>query len=322
MIDLSDLLERLRVVSLPLRTSFRGITTRECALIEGTHGWGEFSPFLEYEPPEANWWLDAAMEAAFADLPSPLRDRIPVNATVPAVDPEEVAGVLARYDGCTTAKVKVAERGGSLRADMARVAAVRECLGADAKIRIDANGGWNLHESIDAINALSTLTPLEYVEQPCETIEDLARVRSHFAGSVLIAADESIRKADDPFRVRDAEAADIAVLKVAPLGGVARALQIASQIELPVVVSSELSSSVGLGIAAHFAAALKNLPFACGLATGGLLASDITATPIATEAGSIPVVRIAPDRELLARWAVSPERLAWWRERVKACLQP
>jgi O-succinylbenzoate synthase len=320
-IDLDDVLERLHVVSLPLHTRFRGVTLRECALIEGTHGWGEFSPFVEYEPDEARFWLEAALEAAFTDLPQPLRSTISVNATVPAVNGSAVASVMARYDGCTTAKVKVAEVGGSLAADLDRVAAVREVLGINGRIRVDANGGWSVSQAIAAIESLVGITDLEYVEQPCATVSELAQVRRHFGGSVLIAADESIRKADDPYRVREAEAADIAVLKVAPLGGVRRALEIAQEIGLPVVVSSELSSSIGLGIASSLAAALPELPYACGLATADLLAADITTEPLSPRNGSITVGRVTPDPDLLRQFAAPTARVQWWRERVKACWQ-
>lgn len=317
MIDRDSVIERLHVVSLPLHTRFRGVTVRECALIEGTHGWGEFSPFLEYVPDEARLWLRAALEAAFTDLPQSRRTEIPVNATVPAVAPDHVAEVLARYDGCSTAKVKVGEA--DLEADLQRVLAVRAQLGDTGRIRIDVNGGWSVPQAIAAIEAITSRTPLEYVEQPCASVEELQVVRRHFGGEVLIAADESIRKAEDPYRVRDAEAADIAVLKVAPLGGIERALAIAADIGLPVVVSSELSSSVGLGIAAHFAAALPDLPYACGLATADLLAADVVAEPLAACAGVIPVARITPDRDLLERFAAPAARVQWWRERVKAC---
>lgn len=318
-LDLDELLARLHVVSLPLRTRFRGVTSRECVLIEGPTGWGEFSPFLEYPPQEARHWLDAALEAAFATLPTPIRERIPVNATLPAISASEVPTVLRRYDGCTTVKVKVGEKGQSLRDDISRVDAVREILGDSGGVRIDANGAWSVYEAIEAITALSRDGVLEYVEQPCESIEELAQVRSHFAGEVLIAADESIRKSEDPFRVREAQAADIAVLKVAPLGGVQRALAIAAQIEMPVVVSSELSSSVGLGIASILAGALPDLPYACGLGTADLLAGDVANEPLSAVGGTIPVGRIGADAQLLAEHAASSARVSWWRERVIAC---
>lgn len=319
MITLEEVLERLHVVSLPLHTSFRGVNERECALFEGPEGWGEFSAFLEYEPSEARHWLDAAVEAASTPIEASVRSTVPVNATIPAVSASEVASVLARYDGCTTAKVKVAERGGSLHHDRERVRAVRELLGDAGQIRVDANGGWTKEEAVEAITALSADGPLEYVEQPCLALDDMAYIRERFRGEVLIAADESIRKADDPFRVRDAHAADVAVIKVAPLGGVTRALKIASELEMPVVVSSELSSSVGLGMGSLLAGLLPDLPYACGLATADLLIADVTTAPISPRAGVISVGRVTPDPELLARYAVGPARLEWWRERVRAC---
>ena len=216
---LDDLLDRLHVVSLPMRVRFRGITVREVALIEGPAGWGEFGAFLEYEPPEAAHWLASAIEAAYEPAPATRRDRIPINATVPAVAAVEVPEVLARFPGARTAKVKVAEPGQSLADDVARVNAVRALV---PTVRVDANGGWSVEEAAAAATALTADGPLEYVEQPCATVPELAELRRRV--DVPIAADESIRKADDPLRVVREGAADVAVLKVAPLGGVAKLL--------------------------------------------------------------------------------------------------
>ncbi|GAB3588116.1 o-succinylbenzoate synthase [Calidifontibacter terrae] len=310
----------LHVVSLPLNTRFRGVEHREVALIQGPAGWGEFSPFLEYEPAEAARWLAAAIEAATDGFPAPLRDAVPVNATVPAVGPSVVPTVLARYDGCTTAKVKVAERGQSLADDLNRVAAVRAWMGKSARVRVDANGGWSVDEALAAIQSLRGYD-LEYVEQPCATVEELAELRTALARNgidVLIAADESIRKAEDPLRVKALGAADVAVMKVAPLRGVRNALAIAAQIELPVVVSSALDSSVGMSAGVAFAAALPDLPYACGLGTIELFAGDVVTDSLVPRAGLLRPGTVTPDPELLERWAAPPQRVAWWRARVAA----
>jgi O-succinylbenzoate synthase len=228
----------VRVYSVPLRTRFRGITVREGALLPGPAGWGEWSPFLEYDAVVAEPWLRAAEEAAAGDWPDPLRDRVPVNVTVPAVGPEQAHAIVLR-GGCRTAKVKVAEPGQSLADDQARLEAVRDALGPDGRVRIDVNGGWDVDTAIAAIAVLDRAAGgLEYVEQPCRTVEELAGVRLRV--DVPVAADESIRRAEDPLRVARLEAADIAVLKVQPLGGVAACLRIADEIGLPVVVSSAL----------------------------------------------------------------------------------
>src|SRR6201996_6593073 len=239
---LTDILDRLHVVSLPMRVRFRGITVREVALIDGPAGWGEFGAFLEYEPPEAAHWLAAGIEAAYGRPPRSVRDRIAINATVPAVAASDVADVLARFAGARTAKVKVAEPGQSLADDVARVNAVRALV---PTVRVDANGGWSVDEATEAATALTADGPLEYIEQPCATVPELAELRRRV--DVPIAADESIRKADDPLHVVRADAADIAVLKVAPLGGVRKLLEIAAQIDIPIVVSSALDSAVGIG---------------------------------------------------------------------------
>ncbi|CAM3148829.1 o-succinylbenzoate synthase [Nocardioides dubius] len=301
----------------PLRTRFRGIDVREGAVIRGERGWGEWSPFLEYGTAEVEPWLRCAEEAAAGDWPEPVRDAVAVNVTVPATDPER-AHRIVREGGCRTAKVKVAERGQSLADDLARIEAVRDAIGPDGLIRVDANGGWSVEEAIVAISALDTAAHgLEYVEQPAKTVEELAQVRRRV--EVPIAADESIRRAGDPYRVRDLEAADIAVLKVQPLGGVRACLRIAEEIGLPVVVSSALETTLGLAAGVALAAALPELPHACGLATGQLLVDDVVRDRLLPVDGMLPVRRpgeLAVDRALLAEVAAPVERQHWWAARL------
>ncbi|WP_139361277.1 MULTISPECIES: o-succinylbenzoate synthase [unclassified Mycobacterium] len=311
---LDDVLGRLHVVALPMRVRFRGITTREVALIEGPAGWGEFGAFPEYDPPEASAWLGAAIEAAYTELPAARRTRIPVNATVPAVAAADVPEVLARFPGARTAKVKVAEPGQTLGDDVARVAAVRAQI---PTVRVDANAGWSVEQAIQALTALTRDGALEYAEQPCATVEELAEVRRRLP-AVPIAADESIRRASDPLRVARAGAADVAVLKVAPLGGVAALLDIAERIGIPVVISSALDSAVGIGIGLRAAGALPVLEHACGLGTGGFFVEDVAETP-APENGYLTVASFAPDRARLAALAAPVDRCDWWRRRVADC---
>ncbi|HEX9834778.1 MAG TPA: o-succinylbenzoate synthase [Mycobacterium sp.] len=310
---LEDLLDRLHVVALPMRVRFRGITVREVALIDGPVGWGEFGAFLEYEPPEAAHWLASAIEAAYQVAPQSRRDRVPINATVPAVAADQVPEVLDRFPGASTAKVKVAEPGGTLADDVARVNAVRALV---PTVRVDANGGWSVDEAAAAATALTADGALEYVEQPCATVPELAALRRRI--DVLIAADESIRKADDPLRVVREGAADIAVLKVAPLGGVTKLLGIADQIDIPIVVSSALDSAVGIGRGLLAAATLPDLRYACGLGTGGLFVDDI-AEPAVPVDGFLPVAPVTPDPARLAALAAAPDRRQWWIDRIRAC---
>jgi O-succinylbenzoate synthase len=311
----------MRVVSLPLHLRFRGVDRREAVLLHGPAGWGEFAPFLEYGVAESARWLAAAVEAAWVGFPEPLRTRVPVNATLPAVPPDQVAAVLARYDGCGTVKVKVAERGQSLGDDVDRVAAVRELVGPHLRVRVDANGGWDLDEAVTAIGRLAVYG-LEYAEQPCATVEELAALRVRLARSgidVPVAADESIRKADDPLRVARAKAADLIVVKVAPLGGVRRALEVVEGCGLPAVVSSALDTSVGIAAGVALAAALPRLEHACGLGTVELLAADVAAPSLVPVRGSIATGAPAVDEALLAVAAAAPDRVDWWRRRVEAC---
>ena len=273
---LAGLLPTLRAFAIPMRNRFRGITVREGALLHGTVGWGEFSPFAEYGPAESSRWLASAIESATAGWPEPVRDTVGVNVTVPAVGPAAAHDIAAR-SGCRTAKVKVAEPGQGERDDLERVAAVRDALGPAGRIRVDANGGWDVGQAARMLGRLASFG-LEYAEQPCATLDDLARLRR--LTDVPLAADESIRKASDPLAVRAAGAADIVVLKVAPLGGVRPALRVAAGCGLPVVVSSAVESSVGLAAGVALAAALPELDYDCGLATMSLLTGDVTGDPL------------------------------------------
>lgn len=311
--DLADILDRLHVVALPMRVRFRGITTREVALIDGPAGWGEFGAFVEYRPAEAAHWLAAGVEAAYRPLPEVVRTRIPINATVPAVTPDEVPAVLARFPGARTAKVKVAEPGQTLADDVARVDAVRAAMDT---VRVDANGGWTVEQAVAAARALTAEGPLEYLEQPCRTVAELAEVRRRV--EVPVAADESIRKADDPLHVVRSGAADVAVLKVAPLGGVHAMLRIAAQIDIPVVVSSALDSAVGIGAGLVAAGCLPALGHACGLGTGGLFVDDV-AEPVVPVDGCLPAAPVRPDPDRLAALAAPPDRRQWWIDRVREC---
>ena len=312
--QLDDLLGSLRAFAIPMPTRFRGITVREGALIDGPAGWGEFSPFADYGPRESARWLASAVEAATVGWPAPVRDRIPVNVTVPAVGPDRAHDIVAS-SSCRTAKVKVAEPGQSDADDIARVEAVRDALGPGGRVRVDVNGHWDVPHAARMLAELNRFD-LEYAEQPCPTVAELAELRRQTP--VLLAADESIRRSEDPLRVRDAGAADIVVLKVQPLGGVRPALRIAEACGLPVVVSSAVDTSVGLAAGVALAAALPELPYACGLGTMSLLTGDVTAEPLAAMDGALPVRRPAVDPAALARWEVDPGP---WRGRAAAAAQ-
>lgn len=313
---LEDLLDTLRVVSLPLVTRFRGVDVREAALFEGPEGWTEFSPFLGYDDDEAATWLAGAIDYGWNAPPAPRRQQIAVNATVPAVDAASVPGVLARFDGCRTAKVKVAEPGQRLDDDIARVRAVREALGVEGRIRVDANGAWNVDEAEHAFHALAEFD-LEYVEQPCAWIEELAelRYRVKYMG-IPIAADESVRKATDPLAVARAGAADLLIIKAQPLGGIRRAVEIVAEAGLPAVVSSALDTSIGLAMGVALAAALPQLDYDCGLGTAALFAADVTSPSLVPRGGVLAVGRVSPDPALLEKNAASADRQDWWRARI------
>ena len=316
---LDELRDAAHVVALPMATRFRGVDVREALVFEGPQGWTEFSPFVEYDDVESSAWLAAAIDFGWRAAPASLRDRIPVNATVPAVAAVHVPAVLARFDGCRTAKVKVAESGQTLADDVARVRAVREALGAEGRIRVDANGGWNVDEAEHAVHALAEYD-LEYVEQPCLSLDELAELRRRVTYmGIPIAADESVRKASDPLAVARAGAADVLVLKAQPLGGVHRALELAAEAGLPVVVSSALDTSVGIAMGVALAASVAELEFDCGLGTSSLFARDVADPPLAPMDGALPVGRVTPDPARLAELAASDERRDWWLDRLGRC---
>lgn len=298
------------VYAVRLHNRFRGITVREGVLLRGPAGWGEFCPFADYSDDESAPWLAAALEASGRGWPEPVRDRVAVNTTVPVVPPERAHDLVAA-SGCRTAKVKVADPGSSLVDDCERVAAVRSALGGGGAIRVDANMAWDVDTAVRAIRELDRAAGgLEYVEQPCPSLAELAAVRRRV--DVRIAADESIRRADDPLKVAVAGAADVAVIKVAPLGGVGRALTVAEACGLPCVVSSAVETSVGLAAGLALAGALPSLEFACGLGTMSLLTTDVTSSSLSPVDGHLPVPRTAPEPDLAPAVAADERtRLAW-----------
>ncbi len=313
--ELAQVLDSLRVIQLPMRTNFRGITTREVALFQGSNGWGEFSPFLEYDDNEAAKWLKSGVEAAGgAEFPS-YRDSIKVNGTIPATDSvAEINSLVNSYPGVSVFKVKV---GSGIEADIKRLKAVKD-VAPSAKIRIDVNGSWSVAEAERNIKAIvDQIGALEYVEQPVSDFESLQELKRKLNGEVLIAGDEVIRKSQDLMKLDLLSAIDILMLKVAPLGGIERSLEIANHHKLPIVVSSALESAVGISHGLRLAAALPNLDYASGLATGALFEFDLATHEI--RSGEIKVKEIEPNRDALVRFAAPKERLEWWRQRIKNC---
>ena len=313
--DLAALLASAQVFAVPMVDRFRGITAREGVLLHGAAGWAEFAPFRDYDDAECVPWLLAAVESACLPWPDRVRDEIEVNTAIPVVSADRAAG-LVLASGCRTAKVKVADPRVGLAADAERVAAVRQALGPAGRIRVDANGAWTVPQAIGAIEVLSAAAgELEYVEQPCRTLAELAEVRRCVAPPV--AADESIRWAVDPALVALAGAADIAVVKVAPLGGVRAALRIALAAGLPVVVSSAVDTSIGLAAGIALAGALPALPYACGLGTAGLLGADVTSAPLSPVDGYVPVRPRAPEPDRIEDVRADAATTGYWLARLR-----
>jgi O-succinylbenzoate synthase len=301
-------------IAVPIR--FRGLTQRQGLVWRGPAGWAEWSPFPEYDVAEAATWLKAAREAASQGYPPPVRQLIEVNATIPATDPA-TAHRLATQSGCRTAKVKVGEPGQSLADDLARVEAVRDALGPQGRIRVDANAAWAPEQAEQALRQLARWD-LEYAEQPCADVEDLAWLRRRVGHLVRIAADESIRRGD-PARVKRLGAADVAVLKVQPLGGVRACLRLAEQLAMDAVVSSALETSIGLAAGVALAGALPELPYACGLNTVPLLAADLVADPLVARGGVIAVRPVEVDPARFDQARADPAAQRAWAGRLARC---
>ena len=314
-----ELLSTMRVVALPMKTDFRGVTVREVALFKGEYGWGEFSPFLEYDDQESSIWLASAIESATQPRPPRLRTTIPVNGTIPATNDKKVIDELvASYPGVVTYKVKVGE---NLSEDIARLARIRS-LGRKVNIRIDVNGLWSVEEALTNLYAFyENVGPFEYVEQPCATLGEMRELKSKIHIPLKIAADEVIRKAEDPFAIDLQGAADIVMLKVQPLGGITRSLAIAEHHELPVVVSSALESAVGISYGLELAAALPELNFACGLATGSLISQDLAHLAIVDGAIALDGSTMGDLDIKLESLAVAPDRYEWWKNRARRCAE-
>lgn len=329
--EVEEILTQARVVSLPLRTRFRGQDRREAMLFRGPAGWGEFAPFPEYGAAESAHWLRAGIEAGWQGWGEPRRSHIPINATMPAVPPAQVEAVLTRFgavESIPAVKIKVAEPGQTLEDDVARFREVRR-LAPQAGLRADANGGWSIAEAVPALERLAEVSGgnFEYAEQPVAGVEPLAQLREALAAAgvssagapLRIAADEAVRKAEDPLRVARLGAADLIVVKVPPLGGVERTLQIVAQAGLDAVVSSALDTSVGLAAGLALAARLPDLPYACGLGTAALFEHDVLEEPLIPIAGMLAVPgAVAPSSALLDRHRVSPEQEQRWIHRLRA----
>ncbi len=298
-----QLLETLRVIALPTKTNFRGIDVREVALFKGQFGWAEFSPFLEYDDAEAAHWLASAIEAATTPRPQLFRTSVAVNGTIPALnDANKLKAIVESFPGVKSFKVKV---GNNPAEDLARVNVIRH-LRPEAKIRIDVNGLWDVDQ---AEQFLTSVGDIEYVEQPCATIEELRELKKRT--SVKIMGDEILRKADNPFNINLTGAVDYLMLKVQPLGGIKRAHAIAEHHKLPVVVSSALESAVGIKYGLELAASFNEMKFDCGLGTGSLLAKDVAQLPILD--GKIEITEFEPHLDGLD---VAPDRYEWWKNRI------
>lgn len=298
-----QLLDTLRVIALPMKTNFRGITVREVALFRGEYGWGEFSPFLEYDDAEASHWLASAVEAATTPRPQLFRTSVAVNGTIPALnDVAQLQTIVESFPGVKSFKVKV---GVNRAEDLERVSVIRN-LRPEAKIRVDVNGLWSVDQAEDF---LTSVGEVEYVEQPCVSLEELRELKKRV--SVKIVGDEILRKAEDPFDINLEGAVDYLMLKVQPLGGIERAHELAKHHKIPVVVSSALESAVGINYGLTLAASFEDMKFDCGLGTGSLLAKDVAQLQILD--GKIEITEFEPRLDGLD---VAPDRFEWWKNRI------
>lgn len=316
---MTSVLETLELhpVRIPMRLRFRRVDHREAVLIRGPAGWGEFSPFPDYPPEVTTRWLAAALELACGALPEARREQVPVNVTVPAVDPATARALVAE-SGAGTAKVKIGEPGDDEDAEDERLTAVREALGEDGRMRVDVNASWDLETATRRLEALARFD-LEYAEQPVATVDEMAELRRRT--SVRIAADEVVRQSPHPLKVLDQGAADVVILKVQPMGGISRVLELASRSTVPVVISSALETSVGMYGGLLAASLIDDLPYACGLGTVALIEGDPTLDPLVPRDGLLEVRRPEPDPDLLERWRPDRDRAAEMLRKVRAAAE-
>jgi len=318
--SLSDLLATARVVSIPLKHNFRGIQHREAMLFEGSQGWTEWSPFLEYEDEEAAVWLAAAVEYGFAELPKLITSQVQINATLGAIKTKHFAEALEPFGEFKTVKMKVAEPGQTIVEDLYRVLRLREFY-PDVKIRIDANGGYSVQNAIEIAKEIAIAgIELEYFEQPVATIAEMAEVRLKLSRiGIKVAADESVRKVSDPLAVSQAQAADVLILKAQPLGGISNALAIAKEAGLPVTISSALETSIGISMGLHLAASLEVESFDAGLGTVAMFEDDVCDEPYIAKNGLLYPNRAVPSEEKLSKLSADADRTEWWKQRLERC---
>jgi o-succinylbenzoate synthase len=319
---LNDLVATAKVVSIPLRTKFRGLTERELLVFEGPNGWSEWAAFTEYQDEEAATWLAAAIEWGYEAVPEPVRNQVPVNAILPAVPTNEVAKVLGRAGKFSTVKIKVADPKQTAADDIARILEVRN-LFPDVKLRLDANGGYTVAQALELIAKLENDSiEMEFFEQPVATIAELAELRIEISKreqKTLVAADESVRRSSDPLAVELAGAADLLVIKSAPLGGINSALEVAKSSELEICASSAMQSSIGLAAELHFAGCLPELNYDAGLGTGFLFGGDLTADRLIPENGILELRRPEINTSSLEILKAEDHRYDWWIARLERC---
>jgi o-succinylbenzoate synthase len=319
---LNDLVATAKVVSIPLRTKFRGLTERELLVFEGPNGWSEWAAFSEYQDEEAATWLQAAIEWGYETVPEPVRKQVPVNAILPAVPADEVAKVLGRAGKFSTVKIKVADPKQEIADDIARILEVRN-LFPNVKLRLDANGVYAVPQALEMIAELDKNSiELEFFEQPVATIPELAELRVEIGkreSKVRIAADESVRKSSDPLAVELAGAADLLVVKSAPLGGIATALAFAISSRLEICASSAMQSSIGLAAELHFASCLPELNYDAGLGTGFLFGGDLSSDRLIPENGILELRRPEINTSSLEILKAEDHRFDWWIARLERC---
>ena len=306
-----------RVFAIPVRAGYRGFDACEGMLIEGPQGWGAFCPPRDSDDLTDARWLTSAVEGGTVGWPDPVRGRVPVAVTVPAVTPQDAAAIVTG-SGCTAVDVHVAGEPG----DLARLEAVRGALGPAGAIRCVIEQAWDAVVAAQLIPALEHASGgLEFVQLPGTTAAEL--VTLHRRLDIRLAVDVSGFLPDG---LALSDVADVAVLTVGPLGGVRRALRFAERCELPCVVSGPAGvseTSIGLAGGLALAGALPELPFACGLGTAVVLAGDVVSAgrALIPADGYLPVAPMAPgpDAERVAEFSIDDvERVAWWRRRLLA----
>lgn len=301
------LLNNLLTFRVELTDAMRGNSFREGVLIKGDYGWSEFAPFPHHTIEHSTRWLQAALEMAWTKLPDPKTETIEVNAISTSPLSEKAIEII-EASGCKTIKIKLA--GSDLKKDLDFLAEILNYK-QNMVFRIDFNGCLNVEDAAKYCNELNKFN-VEYVEQPCASLEETALLKKKT--QINIAIDETLRLSTDsidPVTIkRISEIADFVVIKPIPVGGIKRFQNIAEQVLAfgkKVVVSGSMDTSIGLYETALAQSLIdEKYRLVAGGGTGSILSTDVVSKSVKPHNGVIEVTRFDADEKVFTE---SPNKI-------------